>query len=258
MKEGAILRYGTSPGLAMRKTASRLQPKTTSMPFHHISRKKHLFAWLALLLTNAATAAPPKAEQTLVFSHGGHPFVIQTLNPILQRIYHSLGYEIEFIKADGIRALSLFEQGLVDGDSSRTQFWLQQYNAELPKIQLDVIQIRLYCSQGVPCTTTVLQDPRALVVVPMQQANFSIYPLEIKAQLYFVSGFSAATQMLYQQRTHYLLWGEGALLAPPNQEGLQQSEVILGKFPNFHILQEQHRALLEKVQPLLAQELAKL
>ncbi|MDP4529109.1 hypothetical protein Q3O59_08710 [Alkalimonas delamerensis] len=207
------------------------------------------WVWTALLLCSATRlAAEPMPVKNLVISYSDHPYVMHILNPLLQAAYKELGYQVEFVQADGARAHTLFQRQLVDADSGRTSYWLAEYDAELPVIWLDTLQLSLYCRQEIPCNAEILQDPRVFIVIPAQESTYQQFQLEMNARPYFVSGFATAEKMLLSGRVDYLLWVEGQLLSPLNDPNLQRATGSLRQFDVYHVLHSHHQTLLPELE----------
>lgn len=203
---------------------------------------------LFILLLGSPLCSAHAEARPFVLSYSDHPFVMQVLNPLLQAAYQDIGYQVEFVQADGARAHTLFQRQLVDADSGRTSYWLDEYGAELPVIWLDTLQLSLYCRQQIPCNAEVLQDPRVFIVIPAQESTYQQFQLEMNARPYFVSGFATAEKMLLSGRVDYLLWVEGQLLSPLDDPNLQRATGSLRQFDVYHVLHSHHQTLLPELE----------
>ncbi len=99
-----------------------------------------------------------KDDKTFVVSHAPHPS-INVINNLINIVYQSLGYKVEFTSVPSHRGVTLLNDGVVDADSIRMKGRIMQYeNIVLIEPELLNIEIFLICQKGIPCSREILKD----------------------------------------------------------------------------------------------------
>lgn len=200
----------------------------------------------------------PSQADELLFSHSGHPVSKTVLIPLLQQIYGELGYQLSFQEAEGARAIKLLNDGVVDGDVGRLAPILHSLDTAMPAILLDSVSVVLYCRSELPCQHDVLDDARARILIPTQDATLQLLTREIKAKPYFNNDWDSIITMFNAGKIDYLLWIESRLLTPPTFAHANKTATRIGPFKLYHILHSRHQALFEPVSGQLKLHLAHL
>lgn len=213
---------------------------------------------LHLLYLFCCLAVPASNAKELVFSYSTHPLSKTVLIPILQRVYGELGYQLSFQEAEGPRAIKLLNDGVVDGDVGRLSPILQNLDTDMPAILLGSINIVMYCRLALPCDNNVLQNPRARVLIPTQDATLQLLTGGIKAKPYFNNDWNSIINMFNAGKVDYMLWIESELITPPTLNNINKTETSIGPFKLYHILHSRHEDLFTAVSQKIQQHLSNL
>ena len=105
-----------------------------------------------------------KNVTSFIISHVSHP-KIDSINKIIQQVYSSLGFKVEFIPVHSRRGISLPNDGIVDADSIRMIESVKNYEnillIEPAILNLKVVHI---CQRGMPCSKELLKDQNVSIL----------------------------------------------------------------------------------------------
>lgn len=125
----------------------------------------YFFILLCCLISfSSYTEDKIKDGTSFIISHVSHP-KIDSINKIIQQVYSSLGFKVEFIPVPSRRGISLLNDGIVDADSIRMIESVKNYeNILLIEPAILNLKVVLICQRGMPCSKELLKDQNVSIL----------------------------------------------------------------------------------------------
>mgnify|MGYP005989261823 CR=1 FL=1 len=218
------------------------------------------FAFLVLCLLLLAFHSQARAQEvinklnekiSIAIAHSTHPS-IKKFTPIIKRLYEELNFDVRFIPAPNLRALSLLQQGAVFGDVARIKDAIENIpEVMLIEPALAVGQILVLCNKDKICeidqlnrsNITLLSANGLIEIGKKSLPNANIFKHDLtKNQL----------TLLRKRRVDYILYIDTKQKA---LEYKQEFNVLLLKdAPVHHVINKKH----SKFAPLISAKLKEL
>jgi len=211
----------------------------------------YILAGVLLVSSSWNYASQPDTTPTLVFTYPSHQLVKNQLLPLFTQIYNDLGYRIEFVEAEGVRAVSLLRAGVIDGDILRVGEVVAGLADQAILLQMDEIRVVLHCRLTLPCHQSLLQSTEVAIHIPIQDATLKQITKAITAHTYHLGDWDKALEMFALGRIDYLLWVEGKLLHTVSVPNSQKVITELGPYKLYHVIHRKHAALAPLVEARL-------
>ncbi|MCY7295564.1 hypothetical protein [Alteromonas sp. a30] len=106
------------------------------------------------------TTSTTKLPKSLTFSTSSHAAVEHYYQPLIQAAYQRLGIDIEFLQLNEERSIRLLDQGLLDGDTIRTENIHKSNSHFIPVQMLGEARIYLVCQPHIECNANLLEQKK--------------------------------------------------------------------------------------------------
>lgn len=195
----------------------------------------------------------------MTFSYVNHPVIVDELIPIVQQAYASLGIETQFVEQPSDRNLRAIKKGLIDGDVVFSRLLVKKY-PELLLIEPPLVRsiFLLLCQPQLPCSQSVLSDPKKLIAstVASQNGLIETFGKQLKVNFYLINNLAVIPQLITEKRFEYGIYVMNATqLEQVNQDDFHYLELF--RTDSFHILHPKYAFLKADVERALREIMAK-
>ena len=193
------------------------------------------------------------ANEKFVISYQDHPQIRDEYLPFIEFIYHQLSLEVEFIPVSIERGLIGVNSGLFDADVVRTDISANQYeNVLVINAQIGSAELHLLCRTKLTCNSQRLSEP-SLTLLASERTQWllkEINGIEVQSEIALSDTYDRVFQLLRLERVDMALYPtiQGRL---PQQAKLNFKVSALFEVPLFHVVNIRHKALSEKLTPLI-------
>lgn len=195
-----------------------------------------------------------KNNKSFVISHVAHP-KIGSINRIIEQVYTSLGFKVEFIPAPITRGLSLLNDGTVDADSIRIIDNVKNYkNILLIEPAILNLSVVIICKRGLPCSKEVLKDENASIL--LDRGNIQLIDRNnIDANIILNEKSDITVKLLKAGRYDYAVYTVDRDYRVLLEQNFNLADLATPKF--HHIINKKYRALIPQIERKLREALMK-
>jgi hypothetical protein len=204
--------------------------------------KQTAFMILSLSMCSIAFASNTVTANNIRFyiSYVDHPMARSFYIPLLQSTYDRAGIKVKFIPVTPARA----QQQLAMGKSDAVLLIERELVNTIPYIvpiepTIDVGEITLICTAGLPCTEAQLNDENLEIIFPKGVKVISTLLTLYKANFNAISGFEIIPKLLEKHRVDYAITLQSQSHNTSNPISSYQ-RFVLKKMNFIHALHSRH------------------
>jgi len=173
--------------------------------------------------------------------------------------YQSLGYQVSFPRSPSNNTLKETNEGLYDAELIRTTLIEAMYpNLIRVPVELDQINIVLFCLASLPCDINVLNNASNIIGMTDDLVALNQFMKTKKAQIYQVDNNQSLSKMLNKGRIQYILTlSNSQNINTAELSHTQYKMLTLKTLKSYHYIHKKYKALIPRLTKALKIAMAK-